>query len=514
MRLRARLAATVVAAALPLLGGVVWMRGEVLERDADRSLREFALARMESGGRERCEADPAFFAIVSPGPGASAVSSRGPSPAAIDLAGPTDAAPLPPPLPPEGGAGGDVTGTARSTGGTELWAYGADFVSRNKRAPEIPAELAAAIRDGEPFVGAPHVVDVGGGARVVGRQLLVRTPWPGGPAAFVLVRRADPIPPDFGSFAVWSAAAIAVAMAGVVAIAAGFVVRRITRLTTDVRRSAAERYASPVPVTGSDEIADLARAFDAAGAEIRGHIDELGRREETLRTFLANTTHDVMTPLTVLQGHLSSIRRCAAEGRAVDPELANAAAEEAHYLASLVHNLSAVAKLDAGLRQVQLAPVNVNDLVQRVVERHWSLASPRAIEVAFAVPESVVWFDADLTLFEQAVSNVVGNAVRYNRPGGHVAVLLEEPAKGAFSIRVIDDGPGVTDEQMARLGTREYRTDEARRRNPEGTGLGLDIVRRVASFHRLDLAFRRSEHGGLEVELRGLRGAEPKQRTA
>lgn len=505
MRLRARLAVTVTAAAVPLLAGVVWMRGEVLERDADRSLREFALARMESGGRERCEADPAFFAIVSPGPGAA----PGPSPAAIDLAGPTDGAPLPPPLPPEGIAPGNVAGTAPRAGGTELWAYGADLVSRNKRAPEVPAALAAAVRAGEPFAGAPHVV-----AGVEGRQLLVRTPWPDGPAAFVLVRRADPIPPDFGSFAVWSAAAIAIAMAGVVAMAAGFVVRRITRLTGDVRRSAAERYASPVPVTGDDEIADLARAFDAAGAEIRGHIDEIGRREETLRTFLANTTHDVMTPLTVLQGHLSSIRRCAAEGRAVDPELANAAAEEAHYLASLVHNLSAVAKLDAGLRQVQLAPVNVNDLVQRVVERHWSLASPRAIEVAFAVPESVVWFDADLTLFEQAVSNIVGNAVRYNRPGGHVAVLLEEPAKGAFSIRVIDDGPGVTDEQMARLGTREYRTDEARRRNPEGTGLGLDIVRRVASFHRLDLAFRRSEHGGLEVELRGLRGAEPKPRAA
>ncbi len=505
MRLRARLAVTVVAAAVPLLAGVVWMRGEVLERDADRSLREFALARMESGGRERCEADPAFFAIISPGPGAPA----GPPTSAIDLAGPTDAAPLPPPLPPEGGALENVAGAAPRAGGTELWAYGADLVSRNRRAPEVPSELAAAVRGGEPFAGAPHVVGA-----VVGRQLLARTPWPDGPAAFVLVRRADPIPPDFGSFAVWSAAAIAVAMAAVVAMAAGFVVRRITRLTGDVRRSAAERYASPVPVTGDDEIADLARAFDAAGAEIRGHIEETLRREETLRTFLANTTHDVMTPLTVLQGHLSAVRRCAAEGRAVDPELANAAAEEAHYLASLVHNLSAVAKLDAGLRQVQLAPVNVNDLVQRVVERHWSLASPRAIEVAFAVPESVVWFDADLTLFEQAVSNIVGNAVRYNRPGGHVAVLLEEPAKGAFSIRVVDDGPGVTDEQMARLGTREYRTDEARRRNPEGTGLGLDIVRRVASFHRLDLAFRRSEHGGLEVELRGLRGAEPTPRAA
>jgi signal transduction histidine kinase len=373
----------------------------------------------------------------------------------------------------------------------------------------MPDDLAARLRDGAADAGAEFA---SGGAD--GHQLAVRTPWPDGPCAFVLVRRVDPAPGEFSAFALWSAAAIAGAMVAVVALAAGTVVRRIRRLTDDVRKSAAARYETPVDERGSDEIADLARAFNAAGGEVRGQLAELARREETLRTFLANTTHDVMTPLTVLQGHLSAIRRSAAEGRAVDAEAANAAAEEAHYLASLVHNLSAVAKLDAGLRQVQLSPVNVNDLVQRVVERHWPLASPRAVDIQFAVPESVVWFDADLTLLEQAVSNVVGNAVRYNRPGGHVAVLLEEPSRTEFSIRVVDDGPGVSDEQLALLGRREYRTDDARRRHPEGTGLGLDIARRVAEFHRLRLEFRRSEHGGLEVEFRGARAPSPRSHTA
>jgi signal transduction histidine kinase len=144
--------------------------------------------------------------------------------------------------------------------------------------------------------------------------------------------------------------------------------------------------------------------------------------------------------------------------------------------------------------------------VQRVVERHWAIASPRAIDIEFAVPEKPVWLDADVTLLEQALANVVGNAVRYNRPGGHVAVILAEAPPSEFTLRVVDDGPGVPDEQLARLTERAFRTDEARRRNPEGTGLGLDIARRVAEFHRLTLSFRRSEHGGLEVEFRGVRG--------
>ena len=93
-------------------------------------------------------------------------------------------------------------------------------------------------------------------------------------------------------------------------------------------------------------------------------------------------------------------------------------------------------------------------------------------------------------------------------------MLLEEPAAGEFSIRVVDDGPGVSDDALRKIGEREFRTDEARRRNPEGTGLGLDIARRVAAFHRLKLAFRRSEYGGLEVEFRGVRSPAPESPAA
>ncbi|MCE9636567.1 MAG: HAMP domain-containing histidine kinase [Planctomycetes bacterium] len=503
MRLRARLALTVLAAAAPLLAGVAWLRGDLERRDADRALREFALVRMESGGRDRCEADPAFFAITaSPLPRAPDVGGR----PVVELGGGSSDLPAPlPPVPPEGGAPADVATGAATGPVTQLWAYADDLTSMNPRAPAPPDELVATLRSGGDAAGAAYVAAGGSG-----RQVLVRTPWRGGPCAFVFVRRIDPAPGEFASFPIWSAVALVAAMVGVVAFAAGSVVRRIRKLTADVGRSADQRYASPVDERGADEISDLARAFNAAGHEIRGHLDDMARREETLRTFLANTTHDVMTPLAVLQGHLSAMRKQAAEGRPADAETATAAVEEAHYLGSLVHNLSAVAKLDAGPRQVHLAPMRVDEVVQRVVERHWPLASPRAIEIECAVPEEPVWFDADVTLFEQAVSNVVGNAVRYNRAGGHVAVLLEEPSATEFSIRVIDDGPGVSDEALAKLGSREYRTDEARRRNPEGSGLGLDIARRVASFHRVKLSFRKSEYGGLEVEFRGVRSPAPR----
>jgi signal transduction histidine kinase len=501
LTLRSRLALTVVAAALPLLAAVAWLRVDVARRDGDRSLREFAIARMESGGRERCERDPAYFVVHVP-----------PPPPGSPPAGPFDAGAAPPPPPPEGGVppvppdGGaplDDPGRAPPVAVTQMWAYASDFKSRNPRAPEIPEDLVRAMKAGASDAGEPYSAN-----GVAGRQLVVRMRWTGGPCDFVLARRIDPAPGEFASFPVWAATTVVLAMLAAVLVAAGPVVRRIRKLTADVRASAKDRYATPVAAGGGDEIAELAAAFNDAGGAVRDQLDAVARREETLRAFVANTTHDVMTPLTVLQGHLAALRARVSQ-KPADAELVNSAIEEAHYLGALVHNLGAAAKLDAGREQVHLAPVRLDELVQRVVERHWAVASPRAIDIEFAVPEKPVWFDADVTLLEQAVANVVGNAVRYNRPDGHVAVILGEVSPSEFTLRVVDDGPGVPDDQLARLTERAFRTDDARRRHPEGTGLGLDIVRRVAAFHRLRLEFRRSEHGGLEVEFRGFRGIAP-----
>lgn len=285
--------------------------------------------------------------------------------------------------------------------------------------------------------------------------------------------------------------------------AAGPIVRRIRALGTDVRRSAASHYSEPVPAVGDDELADLARAFNQAGEEVRSHLLTLEQREQVLRSFVSNTTHDVMVPLTVLQGHLVGLRK-RIDGGGAAAELVVAALEETHYMASLMHNLGAAAKLEAGEPEIARHPVDLGQVVERVVGRHRPIAQHRAIEVELAVPEEPLRVDGDVTLIEQALSNIVHNAVRYNHPSGHVAVVLEAREAGrAFSLRVIDDGPGVPEDQLSRLAERNFRGDEARSRRPEGRGLGLHITQEVARRHGFELRIARSAEGGLEVELAG-----------
>jgi len=121
------------------------------------------------------------------------------------------------------------------------------------------------------------------------------------------------------------------------------------------------------------------------------------------------------------------------------------------------------------------------------------------------VPEGALWTEGDVTLVEQAVGNVVHNAIRHNRADGHVAVVLDEAGPDAFLLRVADDGPGVPDDQRVRLGERRFRTEEARQRHPDGLGLGLSIASDVAARHGFTLRFAPNEPRGLVVELAGPR---------
>jgi signal transduction histidine kinase len=208
--------------------------------------------------------------------------------------------------------------------------------------------------------------------------------------------------------------------------------------------------------------------------------------------------------LTVLQGHLTRMRNELARGTVPERETVREALEESHYLASLVQNLGAAAKLEGGEPQVRTDPFSWNALVERVILRHKTIAAEKGVELDYAVPAEDVRAQGDVTLVEQALSNVVHNAVRYNKSGGHVAVLLEAK-DGRFSVRAFDDGPGVPERELARIAERSYRTDAARARHPDGMGLGLSIAKDVAERHGFELTLKKSDAGGLEVEICGPR---------
>ncbi|PTL79809.1 cell wall metabolism sensor histidine kinase WalK [Vitiosangium sp. GDMCC 1.1324] len=501
MKLRMRLALTTLAVAIPIVLVMTRVHNAVEVNARKAVLSEYALAFMLAGGRERCEASPETWSLEPPSHDRGPPPRRGGPP--LSAFGPkrepppdwSGERPPPPPLSERPGP------PPERTRGLRLFAYDAELSARNPAAPPLDETLVEPLRRGEELASR----SIGHGPQGPS-EVLVRMPWGSGPCAFVLVQRQEP--PDPGLLKglvpppnVWLLPTL-IALAGVL-LSVGPVVRRLRQLTGEVRTFVRSAYQGPITQRGNDEISELARAFDEAGREVHAQMDLKEKREQTLRSFLENTTHDVMIPLTVLQGYLAEMQQRAARVEPVDVSVVTAASQEAHYMAALIHNLGAAARLEAGEPAVQRAQVDLNALVERCMSRHRPIARQLGVALECAVPESPVRVEGDVTLIEQAVSNVVYNAVRYNARDGHVAVVLERTRGEAFRLRVLDDGPGIPENELSRIVERRVRGDAARTRGVHGHGLGLNIAWKVAVLHGWSLELGRSEYGGLQVDFLG-----------
>jgi signal transduction histidine kinase len=386
---------------------------------------------------------------------------------------------------------------------THVFFYDGSFTPRGPGAPPFPEPAKAQLQAGKTFVN---------GRSEGGFFGALATSWTGGACTYALALM--PTPPPLASFASLIIGALlligAPAMALLLALARP--VARLRALAAGVREAAASRYETSVPVTGRDEIAELGHAFNDASAVVRAHLAEVERREKALRDFVAHTTHDVALPLSVLLSHVTTLRQDGAGGSG--DSTVSAIAQEAHYIASLLANLEAVSRLESDPALHERHPVDVGALIERVAVRHRGMASSTGVDFNHSVPATPVFVEGDVTLIEQAVNNLVLNAIQYNHEGGHVALVLEATGD-QFVLRLSDDGPGVLDHDLARLGEHRFRSEEARARRPGGTGLGLSIARDVARRHDFTLTLGNRAEGGFEALLAGRSGQKkPSEETA
>lgn len=487
MTLRTRLLLALGGSGLAILLGGFVAREIAFRYASEASIQSSLEARLGTLDRQTCETGMDFLR-----------REFHPQPDGGDGPRPGDMQPRMRPRPGGGGFGGPPPEGMRERGGpfsgprmTRVFFYDADFNPRPPGAPPFPESAKARLRRGD---ASFHGREEGGffGA--------VATPWPGGVCTYALA--ILPTPPPLAAFT--SLIMGALLLIGAPAIALWFAltkpVARLRALAADVRTAASKHYETSVPVQGKDEIAELGHAFNEASAVVRAHVAEVERRERALREFVAHTTHDVALPLSVLLSHVATLRQSA--GTVGSDATIGAVAQETQYISSLLANLEAVARLESDVVLHEKHPVDLTALVERVAVRHRGVAASGGIDFNHAAPTAAVWVRGDVTLIEQAVNNLVHNAIQYNRPGGHVALVLEQTAEG-FAIRVSDDGPGVRDHDLPHLGESRFRSEEARSRRPNGMGLGLSIARDVAKRHNFALTLGNRTEGGFEAVLTG-----------
>ena len=273
-----------------------------------------------------------------------------------------------------------------------------------------------------------------------------------------------------------SAAAALLLGATLSAFAASWIARRALGPVRQLARAADRIEASRL-----DELLDAREA----PRELRDLATSLGsmqrRLDESftrLSAFAGDLAHELRTPLNNLMGEISV---ALARGRSGEEyrDVLGSALEECRRLARTIDSLLFLARADRGAVELRAAEFDVATEIASLIEYYQVFADDRRIELTLTGSARVV---ADRDLVRQAVGNLLANAVHYCDEGGAVRATVSEEA-GQVTIEVLDDGPGIEPDDAPHVFDRFFRSSRARRAHPEGSGLGLALVRSIAILH-------------------------------
>jgi two-component system, OmpR family, heavy metal sensor histidine kinase CusS len=221
-------------------------------------------------------------------------------------------------------------------------------------------------------------------------------------------------------------------------------------------------------------------------------IDRLEASFHQATRFSADASHELKTPLAVMQGELENALQSAPTGSPEQQVFANLL-EETQRLKTITRSLLLLAQADAGQLPLTLEPINLSRALGGLTEDLEVLAAESQLEVRFnAEPDLRVW--ADWPLLRQAIINLLHNAVRYNDPGGSIEVTLAS-RNGQVELEVTNSGPGIPASDQARVFDRFFRADTARGRRTDGVGLGLSLAREIVGAHQGRLILKETRPG-------------------
>lgn len=236
------------------------------------------------------------------------------------------------------------------------------------------------------------------------------------------------------------------------------------------------------PVT--TDMKTLTAEIEKFAQEKKLEIDGLKVREQYRKDFLGNISHELKTPLFMIQGYILTLLDGAVDDKKVAKKYLQRAAKGVDRLTYIIKDLDLITKFEAGNLTVEPEAFDAVDLVRSVFEMLEMRASKKNITLTFDMEYQqpiMVWADAEK--IQQVLTNLIVNAIKYGHEDGTIEVSIEDLVKSKVIIRITDNGEGIAKEHIPRLFERFYRVDKSGSRKEGGSGLGLSIVKHIIEAH-------------------------------
>ena len=219
---------------------------------------------------------------------------------------------------------------------------------------------------------------------------------------------------------------------------------------------------------------------------------EIDKSEKLKEEFISSISHELRTPLTSIQTHLEAMIDGIWEP---DTERLNSVNEEVIRLTNLVNQLQNLAKFDSEKSKLNLAKVNVKNLIMNVVYNNQGKALEKNINIECDLESIDSYLDKDK--ISQVIVNLLSNAIRYTNNGGKIFISSYKENNN-LKIQFKDNGIGIPKENIKYIFERFYRVDESRSKNTGGIGVGLTIVKSIIDLHQGTIEVRSELNKGSE----------------
>lgn len=279
-------------------------------------------------------------------------------------------------------------------------------------------------------------------------------------------------------FLVAAVAALAITFC-VVGVFAFRLVKPLRQMSAAARSFGSGDFSVRVPVTSSDELGQLAVSFN-------NMANSLSNSEGTRRSFIANVSHELKTPMTTIAGFIDGILDGTIP-KEQESKYLHIVSDEVKRLSRLVKSMLDLSRIDSGEMKLHPSRFDITHTVVTTLLTFEQKIDEKQIEIRGleeAAPQEV-WGDQDL--LHQVVYNLIENAVKFTNEGGYIAVQVSDSIDRT-TVVIENSGPGIAPEDLPMIFERFYKTDKSRSRDKNGMGLGLYLVRTILKFHGGDIA--------------------------
>ena len=261
--------------------------------------------------------------------------------------------------------------------------------------------------------------------------------------------------------------------------------QNLRRIVSTVKEFEEGNYEARIPVKQDGELADLANTFNHMADTILKNIEELKEVDALRRELIANVSHDLRSPLSVIHGYIETLiikdKSLSDEERRRYLEVVLKSSER---LNKLVADLFELSKLESEQVKIQYERFNMHELLDDTARQYQLKAQEKGVRLK-ADFSGKAMVEADLALMHRAIQNLVDNALKYTPEEGEVEVSAVSQ-NNHVEVRVSNSGEGIPEEQLKHIFDRYYMLAKDRKKS-DGSGLGLAIVKKIMDIHHLGL---------------------------